>query len=139
MQINIAFMLTMAGGRFAADWLVTRFGITNILRTAGITITIGMLIAVLFPYILTATLGFLLVGIGTSSVVPLCYGIAGKSKTMHPGVAVASVASIGFMGFLIGPPIIGFVAQASSLRWSFALIAMFGLITTLMAARVKDI
>jgi len=135
----IAFMFTMAGGRFAADWMVTRFGITNILRTAGITITVGMLIAVLFPYILTATFGFLLVGIGTSSVVPLCYGIAGKSKTMHPGVAVASVASIGFMGFLIGPPIIGFVAQASSLRWSFALIAMFGLITTLMAARVKNI
>lgn len=135
----IAFMFTMAGGRFAADWLVTRFGITKILRAAGITIATGMLTAVVFPFITTATFGFLLVGIGTSSVVPLSYGLAGKSKTMHPGVAVASVASIGFLGFLIGPPIIGFVAQMSSLRWSFALIAMFGLITSLMAGRVRDI
>jgi len=135
----IAFMFTMAGGRFAADWMVTRFGITKILRASGITIATGLLTAVLFPYIATATIGFLLVGIGTSSVVPLCYGLAGKSKTMHPGVAVASVASIGFMGFLIGPPIIGFVAQASSLRWSFALVASFGLITTLMAAKAKNL
>ena len=129
----------MAGGRFAADWLVTRFGIVKILRASGITIAIGLLTAVLFPYIPTATIGFLLVGIGTSSVVPLCYGLAGKSKTMHPGVAVASVASIGFLGFLIGPPIIGFVAQASSLRWSFALVASFGLITTIMASKAKNI
>lgn len=135
----IAFMFTMAGGRFAADWLVTRFGIVRVLRAAGITIAIGMLTAVIFPYIPTATLGFLLVGIGTSSVVPLSYGLAGKSKSMHPGVAVASVASIGFLGFLIGPPIIGFVAQMSNLRWSFALIAMFGLVTTMMAAKTKEI
>ncbi len=135
----IAFMFTMAGGRFIADWLVTRFGITKILRASGITIATGLLTAVLFPYLLTATLGFLLVGIGTSSVVPTCYGLAGKSKTMHPGMAVASVSSVGFLGFLMGPPIIGFVAQASSLRWSFTLVAMFGLITTLMAGRVKNI
>lgn len=134
----IAFMFTMAGGRFAADWLVTKFGITKVLRASGVIITMGLLTAVLFPYLPTATFGFLLVGIGTSSVVPLSYGLVAKSKTMHPGVAVASVASIGFLGFLIGPPIIGFIAQVSSLRFSFALIACFGLITTLLASRLKD-
>ncbi|HEY4787359.1 MAG TPA: MFS transporter, partial [Bacteroidales bacterium] len=117
----------------------TRFGITKVLRASGITIATGLLTAVLFPYLPTATLGFLLVGIGTSSVVPLCYSLAGRSKTMHPGVAVATVSSIGFLGFLIGPPIIGFVAQVSSLRWSFTMIALFGLITSLMAGKVRRV
>jgi MFS family permease len=130
-------MFTMASGRFTADWLVTRFGITKILRASGVIIATGLLTAVLFPYLPTATIGFLLVGAGTSSVVPLCYGMAGRSKTMHPGVAVATVSSIGFMGFLLGPPIIGFIAQASSLRWSFTLVALLGLTTTALASRIK--
>lgn len=133
----IAFMFTMASGRFAGDWLVTRFGITRILQMSGIIITSGLLTAVIFPYIVPTTIGFLLVGIGTSSVVPLCYSLAGKSKTMMPGFALATVASIGFLGFLIGPPLIGFISELSNLRWSFSLIAILGLVTTLLASRIK--
>ena len=80
----------------------------------------------------------LLVGIGVSSVVPMVYSLAGKSKKMLPGVALAAVSSISFLGFLIGPPIIGFIAQVSSLRWSFALIALLGLGTTLLAEKIKQ-
>jgi MFS family permease len=133
----IAFMCTMASGRFAADWLVTKFGITRIQQASGIIIASGLLLSVLFPYLTTATIGFLLVGIGTSSVVPLCYSLAGKSKTMHPGIALATVSTIGFLGFLLGPPIIGFIAQLSSLRWSFTLIALLGLMTTVLAKKLK--
>ena len=133
----IAFMCTMASGRFAADWMVTKFGVIRILQFSGVTITTGLLIAVIFPYITTATIGFLLVGVGTSSVVPMCYSMAGKSKIMLPGVALASVSSIGFLGFLIGPPIIGFLAQISSLRLSFMIIAFLGLGTSLMASKMR--
>jgi len=135
----IAFMFAMASGRFTADKLVTRFGTSRILQFSGIIITSGLLISVIFPNLIAATAGFLLVGIGTSSVVPLCYSLAGKSKIMHPSVAIATVSSIGFSGFLIGPPIIGFVAELSSLQWSFALIAFLGLATSLMATRIKPI
>ena len=76
-------------------------------------------------------------GIGVSSVVPLVYSLAGKSTKMLPGVALATVPSIGFLGFLIGPPIIGFVAELSSLRISFILIAFLGLGTTLLAGKVN--
>ena len=134
----VAFMCTMAGGRFAADWMVTRFGIKRILQMSGVVIVSGMSLAVLFPNITMATIGFLLVGIGVSSVVPLVYSLAGKSKKMLPGVALATVSSIGFLGFLIGPPIIGFVAELSSLRFSFIIIAILGLGTTLLAGRVKQ-
>jgi MFS family permease len=133
----IAFMFAMTTGRFTADRVVTRFGIFRVLRISGLIIFSGLITAVLFPYLPTATLGFLLVGIGTSSVVPMCYGLAGKSEIMHPGLAVATVASVGFLGFLIGPPIIGFSAQAVSLRLLFTLIAILGLTTTVLSARIK--
>ncbi len=133
----VAFMFTMASGRFTADWLVNRFGIKTMLQSSGIIIITGLMLAVIFPYIATATAGFLLVGIGVSSVVPLVYSLAGKSATMLPGVALAAVSSVGFFGFLLGPPLIGFVAQAASLRVSFAIIGILGLGTTILAGKIR--
>jgi MFS family permease len=133
----IAFMCTMAGGRFAADYLVSRFGVSNIIQISGVVILTGMLLAVLFPTIYMSTLGFLLVGFGTSAVVPMTYSMAGKSKTMLPSVALASVSSIGFLGFLIGPPLIGMISELTNLRISFAVIAVLGLGTTVMARRLS--
>lgn len=132
-----AFMSTMAGGRFLGDWLVTKIGKKLVLESSGITIATGLLISVLFPYVVPATIGFLLVGIGVSSVVPLVYSSAGKSKTLSPGVALTAVSTIGFLGFLLGPPVVGFMAQAFSLRWSFTLIAVLGLGTTVLASQIK--
>ncbi|MBS1577181.1 MAG: MFS transporter [Bacteroidetes bacterium] len=134
----VSFMFTMAGGRFIADRYITKYGISTVLKLSGISIFTGLMLAVIFPNIITATLGFLLVGIGVSSVVPMVYSLAGKSKKMLPGVALAAVSSISFLGFLIGPPIIGFIAQVSSLRWSFALIALLGLGTTLLSGKIKQ-
>jgi MFS family permease len=130
-----AFMSTMALGRFIADWLTVRFGIKKILQVSGILIASGLLIAVLFPNLLTAILGFLLVGFGVSSVVPLVYSAAGKSKVVSPGVALAAVSTIGFLGFLCGPPMIGLVAGATSLRVSLVIIAAMGLSVTLVSTK----
>jgi len=132
-----AFTGTMATGRFLGDWLVTKFGVKRILQLSGTLIGSGLMLAVLFPNLLTATAGFFLVGFGVSSVVPIAYGLAGRSNTMSPGMALSAVSTIGFLGFLIGPPMIGFIAQASSLRFSFALIAVLGLGTTLLAGKIK--
>lgn len=130
------FMATMATGRFVADYMVTRFGVKNVLRISGILIASGLLIAVSFPMVLPAALGFLLTGFGVSSVVPLVYGLSGKSTTMPPGMAIAAVSTVGFLGFLFGPPLIGYIAQALDLRWSFAMMALLGFGTTLMAGKV---
>ncbi|WP_106524896.1 MFS transporter [Taibaiella chishuiensis] len=129
----IAFMCTMAGGRFVSDYFVTRFGSRTVLQLSGVMIVAGMLLAVALPDILPATLGFLLVGFGTSSVVPLVYSLAGRSRKIAPGIALALVSTIGFLGFLLGPPVIGLIAGLSSLRVSFAVIAFLGLGTTLLA------
>ncbi|AHJ98178.1 MFS transporter [Hymenobacter swuensis] len=133
-----AFMSTMAAGRFVADWFTDRFGRKKTLVISGLLEAAGLLLAVAWPGLLTATLGFMLVGLGVSSVVPLVYGAAGRSKTMPAGVALAAVSTVGFAGFLLGPPVIGLVAGATSLRVSFALIALMGLAVALLAQRVEE-
>lgn len=128
-----AFMSMMATGRFIADWFTNRFGRTKTLQLSGLLTTAGLSLAVALPSLVTAGLGFMLVGLGVSSVVPLVYSAAGRSRTMPAGVALAAVSTVGFAGFLLGPPVIGLVAGLSSLRVSFALIAVMGLAVAALA------
>jgi MFS family permease len=135
----VSFMATMATGRFLGDWMITRFGFQKILKFSGTLIASGLILMILFPYLQAAVAGCLLVGVGVSCVVPMVYGLAGRSRTMPPQFALASVSTISFVGFLLGPPVIGFIAQVSNLRWSFALIALLGFGTTLLAGKLKSI
>jgi MFS family permease len=132
-----AFMSTMALGRFGADWLAGRLGSRRVIQLSGLLTATGLALAVALPTFWTALLGFMLVGFGTSSVVPLVYSAAGKSKTMSAGMALAAVSTVGFLGFLLGPPVIGLVAGASSLRVSFCLIAAMGVCVSVVASRVR--
>lgn len=136
----VAFMSTMSGGRFAGDWLSTTLGKKTMIRLSGLLIFTGLLIAVLFPGIVWATVGFLITGIGVSSVVPLVYGAAGRNTKFNSGIAIAAVSTIGYLGFLFGPPLVGFIAEAASLRWSFAVVAVLGFSATLIAgySDIKD-
>jgi MFS family permease len=132
-----AFMSTMASGRFLGDWLATKWGIKRILQISGTLTAAGLLTAILFPWLFPALAGFLLVGAGVSSVVPLVYSAAGRSKVLSPGVALAAVSTIGYLGFLVGPPFIGFIAQAFNLRVSLGLIAVLGSVIVLIASTLK--
>ncbi|MGI4736698.1 MAG: MFS transporter [Janthinobacterium lividum] len=130
-----AFMSMMATGRFIADWFANRFGRARTLQLSGLLTTVGLSLAVAVPTLVVASIGFMLVGLGVSSVVPLVYSTAGRSRTMPAGVALAAVSTVGFAGFLLGPPLIGLVAGATSLRVSFAIIACMGLAVAALARR----
>lgn len=134
-----SFMIMMATGRFTGDFIITKLGRKRTLQISGIAIATGLLTAVLFPYIATATLGFLIVGFGVSSVVPTVYSTAGRLSNTSPGMALAAVSGISFLGFLMGPPLIGYIAQAAGLQYSFAVIAIIGFGITLMVSRLKVI
>lgn len=124
----MAFMGMMAIGRFISDYFTNRYGASTIIQASGILIFSGLIIAVLFPTLITGILGFLLVGAGTSSVIPLTFTQVGKVKGFTSGLALAVVSTIGYFGFLSGPPLIGFIADLLSLRVSFTLVALVGLI-----------
>jgi MFS family permease len=132
-----SFMTMMTTGRFTGDRIIAKLGRKKMLQMSGIIILTGLMIAVLFPYLITATIGFLIVGFGTSSVIPTVYSTAARSAKIAPGMALAGVSSIGFLGFLMGPPLIGYIAQASSLRYSFAVIAILGFCISIIVSKLK--
>lgn len=133
----VLYMVAMTSGRFAGDWVVTRIGIEKILHYSGILITAGLLTAVLLPYPVTASIGFIFTGLGVSCIVPLVFNLAGKSKTMNSHTALAAISTVGYLGFLVVPPLVGFIAQAGGIRLSFGIIATLGFLIIWMANNIK--
>ncbi|UJP66693.1 MFS transporter [Mongoliitalea daihaiensis] len=133
----VSFMGAMASGRFITDKIINTIGRLPLIRISGGLIFSGLMVSVLFPVPVVATIGFLLVGFGVAAIVPIAYSTAGRSKLYSPGVALAMVSTISFFGFLVGPPLIGYIAELSSLKTSFTLVAIAGLgIVWLSSVRV---
>jgi MFS family permease len=131
------FMISMASGRFLSDFLVHKYGNKKVLIISGIVISSGLYLAVLFPYLVPSTIAFMLVGFGVSNVVPIIFTVAGNNEKVPTGIALTIVSSISFMGFLIGPPLIGFIAELTSLKYSFAVIGVFGVFISMLVSRLK--
>ena len=134
-----SFMIMMASGRFIADRLIARFGRKHLLQVSGVMISSGLFISVLFPTLIACTVGFMMVGLGVSSIVPTVYSAAGKNGKVAPGIALATVSSVSFLGFLMGPPLIGYISAAAGLRYSFAVIGIFGICITFLVSKLKVI
>ncbi|GGI27925.1 MFS transporter [Pedobacter mendelii] len=134
-----SFMVMMATGRFVGDTIIARLGRKRTIQFSGIIISTGMFISVFFPFVVTATLGFMLVGLGVSSIVPTVYSVAGKNGKIAPGMAIAMVSSVSYLGFLMGPPIIGYISALSSLQYSYAVIGCFGLFVSFLVTKIKAI
>lgn len=133
----VAFMFTMSAGRFSGDWLVNRIGVKKVMQISGCLIAGGLLTAVIFPYLISSTFGFLLAGFGVSCVIPLVMGLAGKNLTMGAGPAIAAVSTVSYFGFLFGPPVIGYIAQAANLRWSLAFVSLSGILIFVLVSKIK--
>jgi MFS family permease len=132
-----AFALCMALGRFFGDRLLQALGYSSVLKLNGILVLIGMGLALAINTPEAVIIGFALVGFGVSSVIPIVYMRSAKSKSMAPSAAIAAVSSIGFMGFLFGPPIIGFIAQETGLRLALSIVAFLGMMIWLLSIRMK--
>jgi len=133
------FMISMASGRFLSDFLVARYGARKVLIISGLVISTGLYTAVLLPYIIPCTIAFMLVGFGVSNVVPIIFNVAGNNENVPTGIALTIVTSISFLGFLMGPPLIGYIAELTSLKHSFAIIGIFGVLVSLLVWRLKVI
>jgi MFS family permease len=132
-----SFMIMMATGRFVADYMISRIGRKRLLQICGVMISTGLFTSVLFPYLIPCTIAFMLVGLGVSSIVPTVYSAAGRHSKVPAGIALATVSSVSFLGFLMGPPLIGYISELAGLRYSFAVIGIFGMGISLLVARIK--
>ena len=105
----------MAASRFGGDRLNTRFGAVSMVRVGELLAAFGILVALTVPMAASGIIGFGLAGAGFADL-PDRHQRRRTLKDMPPGLAIAAVATCGYSGFLFGPPTIGFVAQATSLR-----------------------
>jgi MFS family permease len=123
----LLFMISMAVSRFASDYIVERFGMPTTYILSACFICTGITTAVAFPTFWPVLIGFCLTGFGTASIIPVTFLLAGGSKKYSAGTAISLIATYGIVGMLIGPPIVGYIAHATSLRVSFVLFAIGGL------------
>lgn len=134
-----AFVITMAAGRLAGDYFIHRFGALTILMINGTLMASGFALSSLFPFLIPASMAFLLIGLGDSIIIPVAYMLAAKSDKMPAGYAIACVSLIGSTGFLVGPVLIGTVSQAFGMQWAFACMAMITSIVVLISFAIKKL
>jgi len=128
-----AFSLAMATGRFAGDALTLRFGATPLVRGGGLLAASGLAIALVSSSPWAAIVGFGAVGAGFSVSFPLMLAKAGSLPGTTPGTAIATVSVFGYAGFLAGPPLIGFVSQATNLRGGLLVVVLTSLTVAALA------
>ncbi|WP_233523470.1 MFS transporter [Dyella solisilvae] len=131
------FSVAMAAGRFAGDRLVGRHGPAWALRIGGCLAAVGFLIVAGVPSAAAALGGFVLIGIGASNIVPVLFSAAGRLPGTPPAIAIATATTLGYVGLLIGPALIGFVAHASSLPIAFGGVAALLVLVSLSARIVQ--
>jgi len=108
--------------------LVELIGLEKIYIFSSLLIAVGILLAITFPYFYPSLIGFCLVGIGTAAIFPMTYMLAGTSKKYSPGMAISIVSTFATVGMLIGPPLVGYVAHAFSLKNAFYIFVVAGLL-----------
>src|SRR5690625_1712279 len=128
-----AFSATMLLGRFRGDRLVRKHGATALIRAGGIVSSAGLLLGLAFRVPLLALAGFAAVGAGLSIVMPLVYGSAASRPGIPQGAGVAAVATIGYSGFMLGPPVLGGIAEIASLRVALGLVIILTILITVLA------
>ena len=125
----IVFCTAMIIGRLSGDYLAHRFGASKVIAAGGVIAGTGLSAGLLIGGVPAIMVAWFLLGIGLSVVIPLMFSAAGTialtkySGVIAPSEAVAKVSGVSYFGFVIGPPLIGFIADAFELRWTLMLLA----------------
>jgi predicted MFS family arabinose efflux permease len=126
------FSIAMTVCRLTGDRVVQALGSLRIILFGGLCAAAGLAVAVLAPSWLVALIGFGMVGLGASNIVPVLFSAAGRQRVMPPNLAIAAITFLGYTGGLLGPAVIGFVADAASL--SVALLGVAALLLVVAAS-----
>ena len=133
-----AFSVMMVVGRVFGDKIVNNFGLRKTLLVNCLIVFLGMIIALISLNPISIVIGFGVTGLGLSTIVPLIYSEAGHSKTMSAGVALAAISTVGIGGFLLGPVLIGFLSEFSSLRIALSSLIILGLLGAFLTTKINE-
>jgi fucose permease len=128
----------MAVMRFAADRLRALYSEQRLLQVSGVVTAVSMAGVLLTGHPVVAIIGCGLVGAGLAMIVPILYGAASRVPGTTPAAAIAAVSSIGYAGFMVGPPLIGFIAQHASLTAAMGVVVVAATVLALSARFVPE-
>jgi len=138
----VAFQSGMVLGRFNGDLIAAKWGRARTLIASSVLSCAGLLIAILIGGIWPSIVGWLVLGLGVSVVMPTVFGLAGSiaaskyAGKVTPSEAVGTVSSLGYSAFFIGPPMMGFLADAISLRWALLAPALLAISIAALTPRI---
>jgi len=138
----VFFSATMVIGRLSGDFLAHKFGVVRLLTWSGFIAGIGLTAGLFAGNIYGVIIGWFLFGIGISTVIPMMISATGTlANEKYPGQVsaaegVALVTGVAYFGFVIGPPLIGFISEIVTLRWAMLLPAVLAIIFGLSAKKV---
>jgi MFS family permease len=133
-----AFSLAMTSMRFAGDRLVIQWGAVRLLRSTNVVAALSLAAALWIQHVGLTMLAFALVGFGMATVAPLVFGAAARRARHGAGHGIAAMATVGYGGFLVGPPLVGWLAQASSLRVALSVLAILALAIAALAHHLRE-
>jgi MFS family permease len=132
-----AFSVTMTLGRIFGDRLAARFGPEAIVRAGGAIAAVGFGLALLVSWPPAGIVGFACLGAGMSGVVPIVFRASGHVPGMAAGVALAAASSTGYLGFMVGPPLIGGLAELSGMPVALGLLVALGAAIAVLARTTR--
>jgi predicted MFS family arabinose efflux permease len=130
------FSLLMAAGRLTGDELALRLGPAWVVQGGGALVALGIGLVVLSDMSIIAIVGFGLIGAGLACSFPLILSAAARTPGVAASTAIAAMATLGYTGFLVGPPLIGTLAEALSLRTALGLLGLVGVMVALFGGAV---
>ncbi|MFW2587000.1 MFS transporter [Sagittula sp. SSi028] len=131
------FSVTMVAMRLSVGRLITRYGAVAVARGSGLSAAAGVACLMISPGFGTAMLGYVLMGMGYAAIIPLAISRAAADPHIPPGQAIASVATLGYGAMLLGPPSIGFLAEAWGLRLAFGLVGTLAICVIVAAGALR--
>jgi predicted MFS family arabinose efflux permease len=130
-----SFSGAMAAGRFGGDWVRARIAAPRLLRASGVLAAAGMTLALAMPSAWVSLLGFTVVGLGLSNVVPVLFSAASRVPGVSPAHGIAAVSGVGYLGMMAGPPLIGLIAEHTTLATGLLVVVAFAMFMAVSARR----
>ena len=135
----VLFSVFMTIGRFFGDGISSKIGSNRTIMYGIILATLGFILLVSsYQYMYATFVGFALIGMGFSVVIPELFRLAGNSKAVSSSLGITFVSGLGFVGFLSGPVVLGMVSNWAGLRSSFILLTMLAGLAVLLVLIFKD-
>lgn len=131
------FSLAMTGFRHFGDPIVAKLGGRTVLVAGGVLVIAGLGLTIAIPSAYVGAIGFGLVGIGAANIVPLLFSAGARTPGVPAGMGVAAIATMGYTGFLLAPPVLGFVGHQYGLTTSLGVVLAMAVVLTVLGLRRK--